>query len=309
MMAPRIGPAQALPGESASTSSAGLKSRKTLFGRRLRRGILMVRLCPACLDRRFHRIMAPIMPKMMPSTESKAHATTLDAADWETVCTCPLFSAVGRDMVARLCGHRRPLLLEPRQIIFSQGDKADAFYVVLDGWVKLYRITPSGEEAVVGVFTRGESFAEPVIFLGGGYPASAEAASPVRLVKIDAVRFSEAIETEPGLAATLLASVVLHTERLFGEIASLKLLSAPRRLAEFLVRQAPPGSRSATVVLPYDKMLLAGRLGMAPESLSRALATLRKLGVKVLRDRVTISDVPALEAFARPARRGAPDQR
>ena len=235
--------------------------------------------------------------------EAKGHPVTLDAADWETVCSCPLFNAVSRDVVARLCGHRRPIHLDARQLVFAQGDSADGFYLVLDGWVKLYRITPSGEEAVVGVFTRGESFAEPVFFLGGGYPASAEAASRLRLLKIDATRFSEAIETEPGLAATLLASVVLHTERLFDEIASLKLLSTPRRLAEFLVQQAPAGSVSAHVVLPYDKALLAGRLGMTPESLSRALATLRKLGVQVARDHVSISDVPGLEAFAKPARR------
>ena len=227
----------------------------------------------------------------------------LDADDWRTVCTCPLFSEVDPEVIVRLCGGRRSVSMEPRHVIFSQGDPADAFYVVLEGWVKLYRITPSGEEAVVGIFTRGESFAEPVFFLGGVYPASAEAASPLRLLRIDTVRFNEAIEQNPGLAATLLGSIVAHTERLFDEIASLKMLSTPRRLAEFLVRQAPAGASSAAVVLPYEKALLAGRLGMTPESLSRALATIRKLGVTVERDHVTIADVSGLEAFARTARR------
>lgn len=239
--------------------------------------------------------------------ECKPQSVMLDAADWETVCSCHMFNAVSRDVVARLCGNRRPLQLDARQIVFSQGDAADGFYLVLEGWVKLYRVTPAGEEAVVGVFTRGESFAEPVFFLGGGYPASAEAASRLRLLKIDAGRFSEAIESEPGLAASLLASVVLHTERLFDEIASLKLLSTPRRLAEFLVHQAPAGQREAHVVLPYDKALLAGRLGMTPESLSRALATLRKLGVQVARDHVSISDVALLQDFAKPSRRSTVD--
>lgn len=226
----------------------------------------------------------------------------LDAGDWETICACPLFSAVDRGVVARLCGHRRPIVLDARQQVFAQGDPADACFVVLDGWVKLYRITPSGEEAVVGVFSRGESFAEPVFFLGGRYPASAEAASRLRLLKIDLTRFTDTIQNEPELAATLLASIVQHTGRLFDEIANLKLLSTPRRLADFLVRQTATGAGAAHVILPHEKALLAGRLGMTPESLSRALAMLKKLGVTVERDQVSIADVPALAAFARPSR-------
>lgn len=239
---------------------------------------------------------------MSASVEPRLPGLALDAGDWRILRACPLFSAVEPEVIVRLCGGRRPASLEARQIIFSQGDPAEAFYVVLEGWVKLYRITPAGEEAVVGVFTRAESFAEPVFFLGGVYPASAEAASPLRLLRIDTARFNEAIEHNPGLAATLLGSIVAHTERLFNEIASLKMLSTPRRLAEFLVRQAPVGAGRAALVLPYEKALLAGRLGMTPESLSRALAAVRKLGVSVDRDRITIADVARLDAFARTAR-------
>jgi len=229
----------------------------------------------------------------------------LEARDWQTICAAPLFAEVDQGVLARLCSHHRAIGYAPHQIIFSQGDLADGFFLVLEGWVKLYRSTPSGGEAIVGIFTTGESFAEAVFFLGGAFPASAEAASPLRLLKIDAARFNEAIERDPGLAATLLGSVVAHTERLFDEIASLKLLSTSRRLADFLLRYAAPGGAGASVVLPYEKALLAGRLGMTPESLSRALAALRKLGVAVLRDHVTIADRQVLSDFVRPSRRGA----
>lgn len=232
--------------------------------------------------------------------DMKPAGLALDDADWRTVCGSALFGEVDPVVLARLCENQRPLHYMPNQLIFSQGDRADGFFLVLEGWVKLLRITPAGEEAIVGAFTRGESFAEPVFFLGGVYPASAQAASPLRLLRIDASRFNEAMAQDPDLAATLLASVVQHTERLFDEIASLKLLSTPRRLAEFLVRQTEPGQHGATVVLPHDKAMLAGRLGMTPESLSRALATLRRIGVSTRRDDVMIDDVAALAAFARP---------
>lgn len=239
--------------------------------------------------------------------DSRPDRILLDEADWSVVSRSSMFREVGRDVLRRLFGDRHPVVFPPRQMIFSQGDAADGFFLILDGWVKIYRITPSGEEAVVGLFARGESFAEAAVLQGSVYPASAEAASPLRLLKIDSGRFNKAMETEPGLAAALLGSVVSHTERLFEEIASLKLMSAPRRLADFLVRHAPQHAGrdaperagAALVVLPYEKILLAGRLGMTPETLSRALATLRKLGVTVERDHVAIADLSTLEAFAR----------
>ena len=237
----------------------------------------------------------------MESINARHDRSALDEADWRVVSHSSMFREVGRDVLARLFGDRHPVLFAPRQLIFSQGDKADGFFLILDGWVKIYRITPAGEEAVVGLFARGESFAEAAVLQGAAYPASAEAASPLRALKIDSARFLKAMEAEPGLGAAMLGSVVLHTERLFEEIASLKLMSAPRRLADFLLRHAPPGADSANIVLPYEKTLLAGRLGMTPETLSRALATLRKFGVAVERDHVAIADLPALEAFARGA--------
>ncbi|HRK25379.1 MAG TPA: Crp/Fnr family transcriptional regulator [Beijerinckiaceae bacterium] len=235
-------------------------------------------------------------------TDSRPAGIALDSRDWQTVRSSALFAEVDHRVLEGLCGHQHPISYAPRQLIFAQGDQAEGFYLVLDGWVKLFRLSPSGDEAIVGVFTRGESFAEAVFFLGGTYPASAEAASTLRLLRIDAGRFNEAIEAEPGLAATLLGSVVQHTERLFAEIASLKLMSTQRRLADFLVQQTVPGAATATVVLPYEKALLAARLGMTPESLSRALASLRKLGVTVMRDQVLMADVAGLAAYARPGK-------
>lgn len=229
--------------------------------------------------------------------------TGLSEADWRAVMTCPLFAALPPDKVRRLVAGRRPMIFAPRQTIFSQGQRSDAFFVVLDGWVKLFRVTPAGEEAVLGVFTRGESFAEPVMFLGGRYPASAETASAARLLKIDAVGFDAAMDEDPRLATALIASFVSHADRLREQIASLKLLATSRRLADFLCALADRKSGPGTIVLPYDKGLLAARLGMTPESLSRAFAALRREGVDVRRERIDVADLARLRVFAeKPAR-------
>ena len=63
------------------------------------------------------------------------------------------------------------------ETLFLQDEAATAIHIVLDGWVKLYRVTPSGNEAVVSIFARGESFGEAVALRNLPYPVSAEAAT------------------------------------------------------------------------------------------------------------------------------------
>ncbi len=181
--------------------------------------------------------------------------------------------------------------------IFLQGETAAAVYVVIDGWVKLYRVAQNGSEAVVSVFTRGDSFGEAVAFTGGVYPVSAEAASDVVLVRIETAEILRLIERQPGLAVSLLAATFAHLHRLVGQIEQLKARSGAQRVAEFLLEQVSEERGPRAVVLPYDKVLIAGRLGMKPESLSRAFARLREKGVQVRQSVAEIEDVAVLRAY------------
>ncbi len=222
----------------------------------------------------------------------------MDQNDWRTVKSTPLFGALPDEAAHRLIGHHGPAFYQKGALLFQQGDPAKAFYVILDGWVKVYRITPDGDEAVVGMFSRGETFAEAAMFLGGKYPACAEVVSPSRLVKIDGNLLRKMIHDKPDLALSMLASASYHLKYLVEQIEQIKLLSGPRRLADFLVQLCPCREGACEVGLPYEKGLIAGRLGMKPESFSRALAKLRSLGVTTDQERVAIADVTALATFA-----------
>lgn len=223
--------------------------------------------------------------------------TKANAADRAAMRMCPLFRHIGEPAVDRLAEKCRTLIVERGQIVFTQGDPADAFYVVLDGWVKLYRLTPGGSEAVVTVLTRGESFAEPVMFLGGRYPVIAEAASNGRLLRVEHAAFVQCLEHESDLAAAMLASIGRRAGELTQQIGTLKLLDAPRRVGEFFLRLLADSGDAGRIALPYEKVLIAARLGMTPESFSRALAALAKIGVSTNREMVTISDEARLRAF------------
>jgi len=96
----------------------------------------------------------------------------------------------------------------------------------------------------------------------------------------------------------MLASASLHLKRLVDQIEELKARTGPQRLADFLVGLAPVAQGPCTIALPYEKLLIAGRLGMKPESLSRAFQRLRAVGVRINQNTVAVGDVARLTEFA-----------
>ena len=234
---------------------------------------------------------------MQERSEAPSSVSSMEPEDWLVVKSTPLFGAMPMDVTVSLVGSSGPRRYDKGALLFQQGDPASAFFVVLDGWVKIARITPEGSEAVVGVFRRGETFAEASMFLGGRYPANAEVVAPSRLLKIDGEVLRRKIRDNPNLALCMLASASHHLKILVEQIEQIKLLSAPQRIADFLVQQCRTRDGACVVELPYEKALIASRLGMKPESFSRAIGKLRGLGVSVDHEFVSITDVGTLIAF------------
>jgi CRP-like cAMP-binding protein len=223
----------------------------------------------------------------------------MDAADWSIVKATTLFSEMPAGDALSLIGNQTPHVFEKGAILFRQGEPATAFFVILSGWVKLYRITPDGIEVVLHVFTRGETFAEAVMFLGGRYPASAEAVTPARLLRIEGAVFRARIQERPELALSMLASASQQLKSLFGHIEQIKVRPAPQRIAQFILGLAPKNADGpAEIEFPFEKNLLANRLGMKPESFSRALSKLRPYGVTVEKEAVAIVGLGRLREFA-----------
>jgi CRP-like cAMP-binding protein len=208
-----------------------------------------------------------------------------------------VFSGLNPREVQTLLAQATVIDLEPGQSLFRQGDAAAAFFIVITGWVKLYRITPAGDEAVLHVLTKGESFAEAVAFVGGRYPATASAATDARVVMIPAHHVINCVREMPDIAIAMIASTSQHLHRLVQRVEQLSAQSGLQRVAEFLAGLCPNMDGSCTISLPYDKTLIAGRLGLKPESLSRVFAKLRSVGVDVRASDVVVSEVAQLRSL------------
>jgi CRP-like cAMP-binding protein len=151
---------------------------------------------------------------------------------------------------------------------------------------------------VVAVFTRGQSFAEAAAFVGGRFPASGEAVTEGRILRLHSGNLLRHIRENPHIGLAMLASTSIHLHMLVQQIEQLKAHTGAQRVAEFLSSLSVDTQGSCKISLPYDKVLIAGRLGMQPESLSRAFARLKQIGVHVEHNVAHINDLQKLRAYA-----------
>lgn len=221
----------------------------------------------------------------------------IGSSDISTASGAVLFSSLPQeltDAILRLATSRHCMRGET---IFVQGDVAENIYVVLSGWVKLFRITQTGAEAVVGVFTKGQSFGEAVALEGASYPVTAEAVTDARLLSVRAGIICTMMRERPEVAMAIVASTFRHLHALVAQVEQLKLHTGAQRVAEFLLELCDRESGACTITLPYDKTLIAGRLGMQPQSLSRAFNRLEEQGVKIAHNMASIADIEKLRQY------------
>jgi CRP-like cAMP-binding protein len=226
---------------------------------------------------------------------SALHASSHDR---QAIASAAIFSKLPPDALDTLLAQSQ-LQMRPRNaLLFEQDERATVFYLLLEGWVKLFRMSPGGDETVVGLFTRGECIADVPCLTEADYPVSGKTVSDARLLAIPSRAIVDMTRANPAVCLGMLGSMSSHLKKLVDQIEELKACTGPQRLAGFLVGLAPVAQGSCTIVLPYEKLLIAGRLGMQPESLSRAFQRLRAVGVRSSQHSVAIGDVERLAEFA-----------
>jgi CRP-like cAMP-binding protein len=129
---------------------------------------------------------------------------------------------------------------------------------------------------VVDILNDGFSFGDSSLLEGSDYSSSAQAVEETELLEIPSAALREAVQASHRFSLNLLASFAKRRRQKDKEIEHLTLKNAPQRIGCFLLRLCPSeASGTVTLHLPYDKMLVAARLGMQPETFSRALARLK----------------------------------
>jgi CRP-like cAMP-binding protein len=181
------------------------------------------------------------------------------------------------------------------QTILLVGDRADKFFIIMSGWVKLFRATAEGEEAILAVFTRGDVFGEAAIFENASYPFSAQVAEDAKLMEVPSFALRDRAKSNPDIMNRMMSSMSREMHKLQLENEHLAIMTAPQRVGCLLL-QLSSGmiGKGGTFSFPYGKSLAAARLGMKPETFSRALAQLKPFGVTTKGSEITIQSFNCL---------------
>lgn len=205
-----------------------------------------------------------------------------------------LFSGVDEGTLARLTLEAKLETFEDGAVIFRQGDPVNAVVVILRGFVKVLRIASCGDETLIDIREDGETVGEPPSSAREVYQVSAEAIGRAVVLKFPAARFTRLMQESPALGAAVAQDGKDKIAALVAEIESLKAQNADQRLAHFILSLCPPGQEQCRFRLPYDKRLIAARLGVKQETLSRAFAKLRDHGVRTETRDVIVESVSRL---------------
>jgi len=191
--------------------------------------------------------------------------------------------------------------LDENSILFEHGEDLTYIYLLISGSIKLQRLAPSGDEKVIEIIRPGQTFAEAVLFLGGSrYPVSAVAISSSVVIGIRADSYSKILATSNRLCRDLLGKLSQRLHWMVNEVDRLTLHNASFRLVDYLLSHVPEGSTddSTGVSLAAPKHVIASRLSIKPETLSRSLKELSTQGLIVISGaNIELVDIEKLRQF------------
>lgn len=213
----------------------------------------------------------------------------------------PLFHAASPEQIAHVAGGARERRLARGEMLFQKGDPCRGFYAVVSGQIKLAFPSDDGNEKVVEIIGPDQTFGEAVMFMDRPYPVAAAALADTQLLHIPSAGVFELLERDPSFARRLLAGLSIRMHALLQDVEAYSLRSGAQRLIGYLLEQLAAGEsvgHAAEIELPASKQVIASRLNLAPETLSRVLHELTAAGlIEVHGRRIAIPDVPKLRRY------------
>ena len=187
-----------------------------------------------------------------------------------------LFAQLSDPLLDRFAKASQLKTFDKGETLFLQDDEADWIYVIIDGWLKLFRETVEGNEAVIDMITRGQLVGDTAVIEDGVHQFGAAAIEDTTVLRIPSSLLKSAIKEDHQMALAMVSSLSKLRVRQTQEIESLTLQNASQRIGCFLLRLCQLNAEEPiALTLPYDKSLIAARLGMKSETFSRALNKLR----------------------------------
>ena len=209
----------------------------------------------------------------------------------------PLFSELSEADIQLVARYTRERQVARGEVLFQRGDLPHGFYFVVSGQVKLAFSSSQGTEKVVEILGPLQSFGEAVMFMNHPYPVFAEALSETVLVHVGQAVVSELIDQDSTFARKLLAGMAIRLHGLIQDVETYSLRSSTQRVIGYLL-QVADNDAPCEIALPTSKQVIASRLNLTPETLSRIFHDLSDAGlITVQGKRVRLHDPVRLSRY------------
>lgn len=184
------------------------------------------------------------------------------------------------------------------RLLIQQGDPPTHLYYVIEGILKTFRTDIEGGEAPIRLLKKGDTCMDAVIFMGGPSPISVQVLESAKVLLLPEAFIRAYVLKNPQFATNLLRIVTKHYKNALHQLDSIITKPPVQRLGYYLLKlHLEQKSENLDIVLPFRKALIANHLGMTPETFSRALKEIKKSGIDIDQDRITLRDAYALCHF------------
>ncbi len=240
----------------------------------------------------------PAAPQPLATTNITEIPTRLER-HMPIIETLPMFSKLGDKDLAELLKHADIRSYEKGKLLFMQGETLSRYYLILEGWVKLYKSTDMGDEAVLQMLSAGDSLMEAAVFLNIPSLVSAQVVQNAKLLSLPAPIIRQNLADNKNLALNMIGGLSMRSQGLIRQIEHSRLKTATERVGWFLLKlgMEQHGGKANAITLPYDKSTIASYLDMTPETFSRTLKRFKNKGFRIQNDKITKPDPKALCSF------------
>ena len=167
-----------------------------------------------------------------------------------------------------------------KQVLYSQGDAADAVFYIQGGRVKLTVVSQQGREAVVAILERGSFLGESCLAGQTVRTATATALEDSSIVRIDKGAMIRVLHEEPTFAELFMSYLLAHSIRIQADLVDQLFNSSEKRLARILLLMAHFGKegKPEPVIAKVSQEMLAEMIGTTRSRVSFFMNKFRKLG-------------------------------
>jgi CRP/FNR family transcriptional regulator, cyclic AMP receptor protein len=177
--------------------------------------------------------------------------------------------------------HARLVSLRKDQTLFDDGSRAVDYYQVEEGSVKMYIVSPDGQEFIQGIFGPGESFGEPALLGNFPYPGSAKAIEAGQVWKLSGNYFLEMLKENFDLhlkMTQVLCQRLRYKSMILSEISSHDPDHRIRSLLQYYKDKNGRPGKNGPIRIPYTRQQIADMSGLRVETVIRTVKRMEKEG-------------------------------